>query len=154
MARIKAGERFGDFVLENQEEIKVDTGRFPGKKILMSFHPLAWTSVCAKQMKALDGNYGVFTKLGAVPLGISVDTAPSKKAWAKSLAIKKLDLLSDFWPHGALAERLGLFIHKFGISQRANIILDGARKAVFVRVYPIHDLPDIKEVIDFLKKLI
>jgi len=34
---------------------------------------------------------------------MSVDTVPSKKAWAKELGIKNTGLLSDFWPHGEVA---------------------------------------------------
>ncbi|MBN1277972.1 MAG: peroxiredoxin, partial [Deltaproteobacteria bacterium] len=76
---------------------------------------------------------------------------PSKKAWAKSLGIEKVNLLADFWPHGEIAARLGLFIDKLGFSERANVVLDEQRKAFFVRVYPIKELPDIHEVLDFLK---
>lgn len=120
--------------------------------MLLSFHPLAWTEVCAKQMQSLEANYEAFQSLNTVPLGFSVDAAPCKKAWAKSLGIEKVDLLADFWPHGDLAAKLGLFIDKFGFSERANVILDKQRKAVFVKVYPIKELPDITEVLDFLRK--
>ena len=61
-------------------------------------------------------------------------------------------MLSDFWPHGALAQKLGVFMKKAGISGRANIILDENRKAVFVKIYPLDKVPDVKELIEFLKK--
>jgi peroxiredoxin len=151
MGRIKVGDTFQDFTLENQDEQEINTAGLEDKKILLSFHPLAWTSVCAKQMQSLEENYDAFEKLNTIPLGISVDTSPSKKAWADSLKIRELDLLSDFWPHGAIAERLGIFLEKFGFSERANIVLDEARKAVFVKVYPIKELPDVSEVLKFLE---
>jgi hypothetical protein len=47
---------------------------------------------------------------------------------------------------------LGIFIGQFGISERANIVLDEQRVAIFVKVYPIKQLPDVQEVISFLKK--
>jgi hypothetical protein len=59
---------------------------------------------------------------------------------------------NDFWPHGGLAAKLGLFIDKFGFSEWANVILDEQRKAAFFKVYPIKESPDIKEVLDFLRK--
>jgi len=90
--------------------------------------------------------------LNAVPLGLSIDSVPCKKAWAKSLGIEKLDLLSDFWPHGEFAAGLGLFIDKFGFSERANVILDEQRKAIFVKVYPLKELPNLDEILDFLEK--
>ena len=152
MARIKVGDTFGDFSLKSHTEALIDTAAFAGKKLLLSFHPLAWTEVCAKQMQSLEANYESFQSFNTVPLGLSVDTVPCKNAWAKSLGMEKVDLLADFWPHGGLAAKLGLFIDKFGFSERANVILDEQRKAVFVKVYPIKELPDIKEVLDFLRK--
>ena len=47
---------------------------------------------------------------------------------------------------------MGIFIDKFGFSERANVILDEQRTAIFVKVYPIRELPDIQEILDFLKK--
>jgi len=152
MARIKVGDTFKDFSLESHTDALIDTAAFVGRKLLLSFHPLAWTAVCAKQMQSLEANYKAFQLLNTVPLGFSVDAAPCKKAWAKSLGIKKVNLLSDFWPHGGLAAKLGLFIDKYGFSKRANVILDEQRKAIFVKVYPLKELPDIKEVLDFLRK--
>ncbi len=152
MARIEVGNVFGDFSLKSHTEAVVDTAALAGKKILLSFHPLAWTEVCAKQMQSLEANFEAFRSLNTVPLGFSVDSVPCKKAWAISLGIEKVDLLADFWPHGGIAAKLGIFIDKFGFSERANIILDEQRKAIFVKVYPIRELPDINEVLDFLKR--
>jgi peroxiredoxin len=152
MARIKTGDKFRDFILKNQNDLDVSTEGLEDKKILLSFHPLAWTSVCAKQMQSLEDNFKAFEELNTHPLGISIDTVPSKKAWGESLGIKNLDLMSDFWPHGGIALELGIFIDKFGFSERANIILDELRKAVFVKVYPISQLPDITEVLRFLRE--
>ncbi len=151
MSMIEVGTKFEDFSLQSHTEKTLDTKTFSGKKLLLSFHPLAWTEVCAKQMQSLEANIDVFEALNTVPMGLSVDAVPCKKAWAKSLGIEKVDLLADFWPHGAVAAKLGLFIDKFGFSQRANVILDEDRKALFVKVYPIRELPDIREVLDFLK---
>ncbi|MFH0975729.1 MAG: redoxin domain-containing protein [Spirochaetota bacterium] len=151
MTRIKTGDYFENFSLKNQNDTILDTAALEGKKILMSFHPLAWTDICAKQMQSLESNFETFKKLNTVPLGLSIDAVPCKKAWAKSLGIERIDLLSDFWPHGGLASKLGLLIDKLGFSERANVILDEQRKAIFVKVYPIKELPDIQEIINFLK---
>lgn len=148
---VKVGANIPDFALKDQEEQEFKLSKFRGKKVLLSFHPLAWTSVCAKQMQALEENFEKLKKLGTVPVGISIDSVPSKKAWAKSLGLKKLRILADFWPHGNVAFLLGLFIEKFGFSERANIVVDEKGKVIFVRVYPIKELPDISKVIEFLK---
>lgn len=138
------------FVLKDQEGKEIKSEEIKAKKILLSFHPLAWTSVCAKQMQKIEKNYKRFLDLNTIPFGVSVDPYPSKKAWAQKLKIKKLQLLSDFWPHGEFSNSLGLFIKKFGFTARANVILDENKKVIFKKIYPIKQLPDINEVVGFL----
>ena len=144
---IKTGDQAKAFKLKNQDDKEFQLSDFGGKKVLLSFHPLAWTSVCAEQMKALEAYQDQFARLNTVPLGLSVDSVPCKKAWAKSLGIEKTRLLSDFWPHGGVAAAYGLFMERLGISQRANVILDADHRVSFIKVYPIKELPDIEEII-------
>ena len=148
---VKKGDKAKDFSLSDQDGKEVSLPDFKGKQVLLSFHPLAWTSVCADQMKALEENRSRLEKLNTVALGISVDTVPSKKAWAKEIGIKNTRLLSDFWPHGDVATLYGLFREKDGFSERANIIIDESRQVRFVKVYPISRLPDMEEIIKALE---
>jgi peroxiredoxin len=150
--RPKIGDKAKSFSLEDQNEQVFTLSDFRGKKVLLSFHPLAWTSVCAEQMKSLENNKSTFDSLNTMAVGISVDAVPSKKAWAKSLGIKNTRLLSDFWPHGKVADSYGLFRDKDGISERANVIVDEKGTIIFFKVYKLSQLPDIQEIIDFLKK--
>jgi peroxiredoxin len=148
---VSVGYRMRDFSLPDQDRKEVRFSTLRGKKVLLSWHPLAWTPVCAQQMKALEKHRKAFAKLGTVAFGLSVDTVPSKAAWATSLKIKETRLLSDFWPHGKAAKALGLFRKIEGSSQRANVILDETGRVVFVKIYPIKELPDIEEILAFLK---
>ena len=150
---MKVGERFRGFSLQDQDDEVFILSKFKGKRVLLSFHPLAWTSVCSLQMRSLEKNREAFDSLSTVAVGVSVDTVPSKKAWAKSLGIEHTRLLSDFWPHGRVAEAYGVFRGKYGTSERANIIVDENQKVAFFKVYPIGQLPDIQEIIAELKKL-
>ena len=150
--RAKVGEKAKNFSLEDQNEQVFTLSDFKGKKVLLSFHPLAWTSVCAEQMKSLENNKSTFDSLNTIAVGISVDSVPSKKAWANSLNIKNTRLLADFWPHGKVADSYGLFRDKDGISERANVIVDEKGTIIFLKVYKLGQLPDIQEIIDFLKK--
>jgi len=52
-----------------------------------------------------------------------------------------------------VAQQYGLFRPANGFSERANVIVDEDQKVVFVKVYPVHSVPDIQEVISFLKDL-
>ncbi|MGD0494553.1 MAG: hypothetical protein ABSB28_00760 [Candidatus Bathyarchaeia archaeon] len=54
---------------------------------------------------------------------------------------------------GKVAELYGIFRTKEGFSERANIIIDENQKIVFFKIYKLGQLPDIREIIDFLKKM-
>ena len=147
------GDNSKDFSLLDQNEQEFTLSKFKGKRVLLSFHPAAWTSVCAEQMKSLERNKKIFDSLNTTTVGVSVDTVPSKKAWAKSLNIEHTRLLSDFWPHGKVAELYGIFRDKEGFSERANIIINENQKIAFFKIYKLGQLPDIQEIIDFIKKM-
>ncbi|MDD2374491.1 MAG: redoxin domain-containing protein [Eubacteriales bacterium] len=149
---IKIGDVAPDFSLEDNKGGEVKLSDFKGKKVLLSWHPLAWTSVCTDQMRALEANYDRFTEANTVPLGLSVDPAASKKVWSAVLSIRETSLLSDFWPHGKVAKDYGIFIEEDGISQRANILVDEEGKIEWFKIYPISELPDIEEVFSVIKK--
>jgi peroxiredoxin len=142
-----------DFNLKDHNKEKFMLSDFRDKKILMSFHPLAWTSVCAEQMKSLEKNYELFKKYNTIAVGINVDSIPSKKAWAKYLKIKNTRLLSDFWPHGEIAKSYNIFREKDGFSERANILIDENQNILFAKIYNISELPDINEIINFIKNI-
>jgi len=149
---IKVGEKAPDFTLDDHNEKPFHLADMQGKNVLLSFHPLAWTGVCTKQMKSLEKNYAAFKKLDTVAVGVSVDSSPSKKAWARSMGVKKTRLLSDFWPHGEVAQKLGIFLADDGISARANILLDRNGNVVWSKVYGLGELPDIDEVLDRIRR--
>lgn len=147
----KVGDNAIDFTLHDQNGTPFTLSKFKGKYILLSFHPLAWTSVCAQQMQSLERNIKAFEKTHMTAIGISVDSTPSKKAWAQSLGITHTRLLCDFWPHGDVAQKYGIFREDEGISERANIIIDKDQKICFVKIYPLPQLPDIIEILQFIK---
>ena len=79
---IKEQDRGINFSLKDQRDKTFELFEQSGKRILHSFHPLAWTAFCAGQMKR--GQCRKITALNTVPVGISVDSMPCKKAWAES----------------------------------------------------------------------
>lgn len=150
--RIKVGDTAQNFTLKDQNGQEIQLSDYRGKNVLLSFHPLAWTNVCAEQMKSLEEAVDIFEDLNTIALGVSVDSVPSKRAWADHLGIEKTRLLSDFWPHGDVAETYSIFRDDDGVSERANIVIDEHQKVRFVKVYPISELPDIEEIVTILKK--
>ena len=135
------------FILKDQDDREVNLDNFKGKKYLLSFHPMAWTSVCAFQMQDLEARYDLFMDRGITPFGVSIDHQFSKKAWAESLGVKRLRMLADFWPHGALAESLGCFIAKAGISGRQNYLIGPDGEVLWTVRHEIKERPDFDAIL-------
>ena len=150
---IQPGDPAGNFSLKDHNDKTFDLFENMGKRTLLSFHPLAWTAFCAGQMKSLEDNVDILSSLNTIAVGISVDSVPCKKAWAEKLGISETRLLLDFWPHGQVAQQYGLFRETNGFAERANVVVDENMKVVFVKVYPVNSIPDIQEVIAFIKNL-
>lgn len=91
-------------------------------------------------------------------LGISVDSVFSHRAWAQSLGGISYPLLSDFYPHGEVAEAYGVLrtdpdAEAYGAPERALFIVDKTGILRFVDVHPIDEQPDNEELFDILRKL-
>lgn len=153
MNPIEIGAVAPDFTLDDTQEESVSLSAYRGKKVLLSWHPIAWTGVCTDQMRSLEVNWEKFQSLNTIPFGLSVDSSACKKAWAAVLSIKHVPLLCDFWPHGKVAEDYGILIDEFGMSQRANIIIDEEGIVKWVKLYPLSQLPDISEVMKVLSEI-
>jgi len=150
MSIIQAGAKAPEFTLKDQHGKVMELQETRGKKAILSFHPLAFTRVCTKQMQELEENREEFDKYNALAFGISVDSVPCKHAWAKEIKVKHTRLLADFWPHGGVAQQLGIFREADGFSERAVIILDEDGVVRFSKVYPTDEVPDMGEIIEEL----
>ncbi len=150
---VEVGDIAPDFTLKDQDEQEVTLSALRGRKVILSFHPLAWTRVCALQMQDLERHREEMERLGAVALGLSVDAVPTKKAWAESLGIRETRLLADFWPHGGVARAYGIFREKNGFSERAVFIVDAEGVVRFKKIYPMREVPDIGEILKMLEEI-
>ena len=83
---LHVGDLAPDFELASHRGGKVRLSSFSGKKaVLIAFHPLAWTPVCATQMSSYERDSSWLGAHGTHVLSISVDSVPCKIEWAKSL---------------------------------------------------------------------
>jgi len=143
------GETAPDFTLKDEDNKQFRLSDLRGRRVVLSFHPMAWTDISAKQMEAMEENYDTFESMNTVPVGISINSISANEAWAKQLEIEKVKLLSDVGP---VAELYGLFRETDSFSERANIVLDEDGKVIFSKVYKLSELPDIQEVIKALNE--
>ncbi len=104
-------------------------------------------------MRAFEEAMPQLARLNTQVLGISVDSVPTKKAWAKSLGIKSFPLLSDFWPHGEVSKSYGVFDEERGFAKRAIFVVDKEGFVCFSKVYPTKEEPDIEEILEIVRKV-
>lgn len=84
-------------------------------------------------------------------LGISTDPTPSKAAWAKSLGGISFDLLSDFYPHGAVAQQYGV-LRPEGFAERSIFLVDTDGRIIWARKYDIGEQPEARELLEALEQ--
>jgi len=150
---LTVGQEAPDFELRSHKGGTVKLSNFRGKKsVVLAFHPLAFTPVCANQMRGYESDLAEFEKAGATVLGVSIDAQPAKAAWAKTLDAISYDLLSDFHPHGEVAKKYGVFREKEGFSERAIFVIDKTGRIAWSKVYEIPELPKNEEVLNALSR--
>ncbi|UCE20407.1 MAG: redoxin domain-containing protein [Gemmatimonadota bacterium] len=147
----KVGEKAPDFELPAVGDKRVRLSNFAGEKnVILSFHPLAWTGLCAAQMQDLEKNIEKWIETDTVALGVSVDSIPTKDAWADSLGVTHVEFLSDFEPKGEVAQMYGVY-RENGFSERAIFVIDREGTIRFAKVYPIKEKPDLSEIFPVLE---
>jgi len=91
------GSKAPDFTLKSRTPVEADvklSNNFGKKNTVLLFFPLAFTSVCTKEMCDVSNGLGDYTNLGAEVIGVSVDSPQSQQAWAQKDNIK-ITLASD-----------------------------------------------------------
>lgn len=109
-------------------------------------------------MPSYEDDLSRFEEYNTQVLGISVDSIPSHKAWAKSIGGISYPLLSDFYPHGKVSEAFGVLRTDagqpaYGASERALFIIDKEGVVRWIDVHPIGEQPDNEELFEILRKL-
>ncbi len=94
-----------------------------------------------------------FAEKNAQLLGLSCDPVPALKVWAQALGGIAHPLLSDFYPHGAASQSLGIFNAEGGFPVRSMIIIDPQGIMRACHVYPAGVLPQVADVLAELASL-
>ena len=150
---LKVGDKAPDFTLKDQNGNPVTLSDYVGKKnVVLVFHPLAFTSVCDVQMPGYNQERQSFNGLNTQVFAISVDSAPAHHAWAEKLGGIDYPMLADFWPHGEVAQKYGVFLDT-GVSARATFVIDTQGVIRMIEVHEMGKVPDRQKVIELLKTL-
>lgn len=153
--KVAVGQAAPDFSLPSLSGGKVALSQYRGKKnVVISFVPAAFTPVCSGQWPGYNIARELFEAHDAVLLGITTDNLPSLYAWTYQMDAGGLwfPVLSDFWPHGAVASAYGL-LRPEGISERAVIIVDKQGIIRYVSVSDINVRPELGSIMKELEAL-
>lgn len=151
--KVKVGEKAPDFTLPSISGEKISLHQLKGKKnVVISFVPAAWTPVCSDQWPGYNIAKTIFDENDAVLLGITVDSIPTLFAWTKQMGKLWFHVLSDFWPHGKVADMFGV-LRSDGVSERALFVIDKEGILQYAHVGDINKRPDLKDLAKELEKL-
>lgn len=127
---LEVGAVAPDFTLSDQhgEELTLSELVTEGPVALV-FFPLAFSGICTGELCELRDNLQIFEDSKVRLVGISVDSVWALKAWADAEGYE-FSILSDFWPHGAVAKEYGVFVEEAGIATRATLVIGEGRKVL------------------------
>jgi peroxiredoxin len=151
--KVKVGQKAPDFTLPSISGEKIRLSQHRGKKnVVISFVPAAFTPVCSDQWPGYNMALKLFEEHDATLLGISVDNIPTLYAWTRQMGELWFPVLSDFWPHGAVAKKFGV-LRSDGVSERALFFIDKKGVIRDILVSDINKRPDLEYIATALDKL-
>ena len=147
---VEIGEIAPDFTLVNQFGEKVTLSDFRGSKnVVLMFFPFAFTKGCTSELCDLRDRYTALVSDDSVVLSVSCDSLFTLKSFAEAEGLTH-PMLSDFWPHGTVAQAYGVFIDSFGMAMRATFVID---KEGVVRWSVVHPKGELRDAEDYAPAL-
>jgi peroxiredoxin len=121
---VEVGTQAPEFTLKNQNNEPVTLSSFQGQRnVLLVFYPFAFSGICTGELCQLRDDLSAYEDENVTTLAISADPVFTLKAWSEKEGFK-FDLLSDFWPHGQVAQAYGVFNENAGMANRGTFLID------------------------------
>jgi peroxiredoxin len=140
------------FELKSTPDESVQLEDFRGRRLIMAFYPADWSPVCTDQMALNNEILPEFERLSAALVGISIDHAWCRAAFAESRNLR-FPLLADFHPKGEVAQRYGVYYETIGMSERALFVLDEVGVIRWSYVSPIGVNPGADGILTALESM-
>lgn len=147
---LSTGDVAPDFELSDQHGQVVRLSALRGQKAaLVVFYPWAFTGVCGGELHAMQDALGELVGDDLALYTVSTDSRYALRVFADQEGFT-FPLLSDFWPHGAVAESYGVLHPGIGIALRGSFLVD--RDGV-VRWSVVNGIPDARDIDDYRKAI-
>jgi mycoredoxin-dependent peroxiredoxin len=143
------GSQAPDFTLRNENGEEVTLSSLRGRNVVLVFYPLAFSSMCTKELHNITGLADRFDAAGAEVFGISVDSPFALKAFRRDEQLEP-HLLSDFEPKGAVADQYGAYLGDLGFATRATFVIDKDGKIAHKQVNSPAEARSQEEVLEAL----
>ena len=134
-----------DFTLINQAGTPVTLSALRETPVLVVFNPFAFSPLCTSEIIDLRDSGDLAPEDAVRVITITCDSVFANRAWTDETQYKR-DVLSDFWPHGAVCRAYGIFDEKAGRAVRASFLVDTAG---LVRWAIVNDAGHVREVGDY-----
>ena len=117
------GSSAPDLTLPDTHGTPVTLSELRGTPVALVFLPFAFSGICTGELCELRDNIAAFDEAGVRLLVVSCDPMFALRAWAEQEGYT-FDLLSDFWPHGAVSRAYGVFDEASGHALRGSFLID------------------------------
>ena len=123
MTTLTTGAPAPDFTLPSTGDGPLTLSALRGTPVVLVFFPFAFSGICTGELCELRDDIAEFDAAGVRLLGVSCDPAHSLRAFREHEGYQ-FDLLSDFWPHGAVSRTYGVFDEAAGLAVRGSFLVD------------------------------
>lgn len=150
---IEVGSEAPGFTLLDQDENEVSLSDFRGRKVVLAFYPMDFSSVCSDQFSIYQEVLPEIEERGVTILGISVDHSSAHAAFREKLGTD-ITLLADFHPKGEVARAFGALIEERGHNNRSLVLIDeeGIVRWVHAEPTPL-SIPGANLIFDALEQV-
>ena len=147
------GSEAPDFELRDQHGTPVRLSSFRGTRdVVLVFYPYAFSRVCTGELTALRDAWPAFDRDDRALLAVSCDPMFSLRAFAEADTLP-FPLLSDFWPHGAVASAYGVFDADRGCPRRSTFVVDREGRVAWSVHHEMTESRELGTYIDVLDSL-
>lgn len=119
---VDIGQPAPDFTLNGTDKAPHTLSELQGKPVLLVFYPFTFTGRCEAELCRLRDDYAQFEEAGVQVFALSCDAGAAQAQWAEEQGWN-FPVLSDFWPHGAVAKAYGVFNEDFGCANRTTFLV-------------------------------
>jgi len=123
---IDVGAAAPDFALKDQHGQTVALSDYRDRKnVLLVFYPWSFSRICTSEMCEIRDALPRLQREDAEVIAVSCDAMFTQRVYAEQEGLE-YPVLSDFWPHGAVASAYGVFDDRLGAAIRGSFAIDKA----------------------------